>query len=183
MKKQKLLLQLVFSALVFCLIIGGGYLANLLEKIEAIDDKIRLEMRRGNSTASSVAGVPAGRYQTLLALHGSMWPQGDSRKLQLVIINTDPYQPVMIESVELIDKTGQSVALLVASDTPLAPLASQRLALSISYIHKADATSCVLRWRAGNRLSQPLMQLVLPSPTERLLPIKIISAASHTAQL
>ncbi|MBW8191958.1 DUF3124 domain-containing protein [Neiella marina] len=180
MKNQKLLLQLLFSALVFCLIIGGGYLANLLEKIEAIDDQLRFEMRRDNQLSAELGRLPSGHYQTVVAVYGQYWSSTAPQLLQLLLINADPVQPIIIESIELIDNDGQSVALLVGHDVELAAQASHHTELSIPYMHKAKVSVAFIRWRSNNSVTVPVAHLLSLEHGDN--PVDMVSVGTHSVR-
>ncbi|GGA76736.1 hypothetical protein GCM10011369_18310 [Neiella marina] len=182
-KKQKLLLQLMFSTLLLLVIIGGGFLSNLLEKVESIDDQIRFQQRKAPEPSSRVGIASAGLHRTVIVMAGQVKPSTDENlHLELTFFNADPYQSIVIDSIELFDQGGVSVALLATGQNMIAPQAAFNKKLSLQYLVASSVTSCVISWRINDWTAMPVSYLLLPADTAGGLKQRLIYGA-HRAVL
>nr|WP_224745734.1 DUF3124 domain-containing protein [Neiella litorisoli] len=164
-------------------IIGGGFLSNLLDKVESVDDQIRLQQRQAPVPSSRVGIASEGAHRTIIPLAGRIESQGDHQlELQLTFVNADPYQTVLIESIELFDQAGVSVALLATGQNAIAPRAVFNKTLSLQYMLASSVASCVISWRINDWAALPISYLVL---TDRgaTTPVRQVISGQHRAVL
>lgn len=156
-----------------------GYLANLLDSIETLEDQLQFQApelyQPANTGANGILLVDA---QTVyVPSYSHIYAQGGIAHLletTLSIRNTDPEHSILLNSVDYHDTEGKLVKKYLDKAAKLGPLQTTAFLVEKQDIRGGSGANFIVTWSAEQPVYEPIIEAIMVGAPNNL-PISFIS--------